>query len=307
MHQTEALWIHFSTSPGGGGNYPFAVKVATGKICAITGENWVGQEKTRRTVTPERSQRIRLERARRPVHLFSGLLKCGQCGGSYSLVSGTKYGCTNRKTKGTCENKLRIRRIDLEEIILSGLKDELMDPAMVREFIRSYHDRLDGSLSAETSRREDVRRQLAKINKELEALVSAVKAGIQSDTLKDEFERLEQSKRMIEQELAEEPPPPVRLHPNLSEIYRQKVDNLTEALNTEDTRQEAGEIIRGLIDEIRLVPDGDDLRIHLKGELAEMLALSANAKPGASGTVLKSTLVAGACNQRYLPLSKVWL
>ena len=35
MHQAEALWIDFNTF------YPFAVKVATGKICAITGETWV--------------------------------------------------------------------------------------------------------------------------------------------------------------------------------------------------------------------------------------------------------------------------
>ena len=35
MHQAEALWIAFSS------DYPFAVKVATGKICAITGEVWV--------------------------------------------------------------------------------------------------------------------------------------------------------------------------------------------------------------------------------------------------------------------------
>ena len=32
MHQAEAMWINFH------GTYPFAVKVATGKICAITGE-----------------------------------------------------------------------------------------------------------------------------------------------------------------------------------------------------------------------------------------------------------------------------
>ena len=36
MHQAEALWINFAAS-----GYPFAVKVATGKICAITGEAWV--------------------------------------------------------------------------------------------------------------------------------------------------------------------------------------------------------------------------------------------------------------------------
>ena len=35
MHQAEALWINFSSG------YPFAVKVATGKVCAITGDHWV--------------------------------------------------------------------------------------------------------------------------------------------------------------------------------------------------------------------------------------------------------------------------
>ena len=35
MHQAEALWINF------GASYPFAVKVATGKVCAVTGDPWV--------------------------------------------------------------------------------------------------------------------------------------------------------------------------------------------------------------------------------------------------------------------------
>ena len=34
-HQAEAMWINF------GGGYPFAVKIATGKICAVTGAPWV--------------------------------------------------------------------------------------------------------------------------------------------------------------------------------------------------------------------------------------------------------------------------
>ena len=35
MHQAEALWIDLNS------DYPFAVKVATGKICAIAGDSWV--------------------------------------------------------------------------------------------------------------------------------------------------------------------------------------------------------------------------------------------------------------------------
>jgi hypothetical protein len=36
MYQSEAMWLNFSAPAG----YPFAVKVATGKINAVTGESW---------------------------------------------------------------------------------------------------------------------------------------------------------------------------------------------------------------------------------------------------------------------------
>ena len=39
MHQAEAMWLSF----GGASGYPFAIKVATGKICAVTGDAWAEQ------------------------------------------------------------------------------------------------------------------------------------------------------------------------------------------------------------------------------------------------------------------------
>lgn len=46
MHQAEALWIHFGAGGWLTGGYPFALKIATGKICAITGEGWVNHLNT---------------------------------------------------------------------------------------------------------------------------------------------------------------------------------------------------------------------------------------------------------------------
>lgn len=42
MYQSEALWISFSSwgDFGSGASYPFAVKIAAGKINAVTGEPW---------------------------------------------------------------------------------------------------------------------------------------------------------------------------------------------------------------------------------------------------------------------------
>ena len=41
MHQAEALWINFGTGSRRSPAYPFAVKIATGKLCALSGDAWV--------------------------------------------------------------------------------------------------------------------------------------------------------------------------------------------------------------------------------------------------------------------------
>ena len=42
MHQAEAMWLNFDSAyiPEHETSYPFAVKIAAGKIDAVTGENW---------------------------------------------------------------------------------------------------------------------------------------------------------------------------------------------------------------------------------------------------------------------------
>lgn len=41
MFQAEALWMDFDAGCSGPLSYPFAIKIATGKICALTGDSWV--------------------------------------------------------------------------------------------------------------------------------------------------------------------------------------------------------------------------------------------------------------------------
>ena len=84
-----------------------------------------------------------------------------------------------------------------------------------------------------------------------------------------------------------------RLYPNFSELYRQKIDRLHETLNQEDVQSEASEVIRSLIDEIRLSPDDDSLKVELYGDLAGMLALKNNS-PTSGNEGLQVTMVAGA-------------
>jgi site-specific DNA recombinase len=87
-------------------------------------------------------------------------------------------------------------------------------------------------------------------------------------SVKDEIGELEEKRVALEAKLSAAPAPKLRLHPNLAELYRCKVAALADALNADTMRSEATAAMRGLIEEIRLVPVDGKLRIELFGELA---------------------------------------
>ena len=95
-----------------------------------------------------------------------------------------------------------------------------------------------------------------------------------------------------------------RIHPQMGERYREEVGRLREALCEVRRREEAAEIIRGLIECIVLNPEADAagkraLTIDLKGHLAGILRLAAAERKtkdvnGAAPIEQQIKLVAGA-------------
>jgi site-specific DNA recombinase len=69
------------------------------------------------------------------------------------------------------------------------------------------------------------------------------------------------------------PPPAPRIHPNFAELYRRKVECLHETLNANDTKTEATEVLRGLIEAINVRPTNYGLEIELAGNIVNMLKL----------------------------------
>lgn len=73
------------------------------------------------------------------------------------------------------------------------------------------------------------------------------------------------------------------IHPSLAEIYRTRIETLHSVLNNPQCKTEAFDVIRTLIEEVRLTPENGKLDISLKGELAGILSLyDTKEKPAAS-------------------------
>lgn len=240
--------------------------------------------------------RVASERARRPRYLFSGILKCGQCGGAYTLVGKHHYGCADVRNRGTCDNRLTIRRDQLEEQVLSGLKEHLLSPDLIGVFVDEYRKEWNRLIREEEGRKAGKQAERSRIDRQIAHLIEAVKAGLFHASMNEELSRLEARKLELALSVTDDHPAPPRLHPALAATYRAKVANLTEALNDPTLKDEAAEAIRSLLQEIRLIPGDGGLVIELVGELAGILALGEESKrpPGGSGRARQSTLVAGA-------------
>jgi site-specific DNA recombinase len=102
--------------------------------------------------------------------------------------------------------------------------------------------------------------------------------GLRAPGLQHRLNGLEARKATLEVQLSAPPPAPVRLHPNLTQLYRQKIEDLHTALADPDLRGEAMELIRSLIDRVELHPAEDGFRIELVGETANMVNLSTGAE-----------------------------
>jgi site-specific DNA recombinase len=251
------------------------------------------QSTTRRAIVGDLG--VRSERARRPRYLFSGLITCGSCGGGYTLVGARHYGCANTRNRGTCDNRLTIRRDVLEDTVLRGLKDNLLEPELIHEFVTTYQQEYNRLRREQMNEQAASHAELARVERQIRNVVEAVKAGLFAPAMKDEMAALEERRARLFESTRDQLEEPPLLHPGLAEIYRRKVETLSQALNKDELRSEAAEMLRSMIQAIRLVPEDGELMIELVGELAGILALTNEKTPRPLGPRgRQATLVAGA-------------
>ena len=89
------------------------------------------------------------------------------------------------------------------------------------------------SAAGQDAEREQLTRELDKTERDIARIIDAIKAGVPGETVRDEMAVLEARKHELVIQIKDAPQPRPRLHPNLAELYRRKVDNLTAALNEE--------------------------------------------------------------------------
>jgi len=287
------------------------VSTETPQLRIICNDLWQAvkerQQKTAIVRVDKNDKKTGMWDRKRPKYLLSGLMTCGTCGGGMIQLNSERVGCSAARNKGTCNNLTTLRRDALEETVFDGLSQRLMDPELFDIFCKRYTARMNDLTAEYNAALIHERRELDKINRELDKLIQAIIEGVSGTHLKDKIADLEARKEALNTKLETAEEKPVLLHTGMAELYRKQVANLIPLFTQANHRSRAAELIRGLIEEITLTPVIDEktgkttLSVSIKGHLAGILSMALNANKPLDESDLRVEsvkMVAGARNQR---------
>ena len=187
-------------------------------------------------------------------YIFSGLLRCGCCGGAYVIVDRTRYGCATNKERGdaACGNRAKVKRVVVEELLLAGIKKDLMS----EEAYQVFEDEVARLLKDAQPDPRVAKMAEAKAKLEVNNILNAIRQGIVTQSTRQALEEAEARLCAAQQQLQEmELFTPATMIPRAREAFAELVANLEKADNVAAIRKAVGDIVG----QIRLLPEDGEL------------------------------------------------
>ena len=244
--------------------------------------------------------------------LLTGLVKCGCCSGSMTIINRERYYCSAKRERGTCDSTVGIKAAEIEDRVLTGLKDILLgNEDLIEAFVTEFKAEVARLRKQRGTRERQVQKDLNKVSTAIKRCLTFITEGDGDPGLvRDELRDLEVRKRDLERTInAVHEEQSVELHPNMADLYHKKVTELQSLLTDETARPQAMELIRSMIEHIEVHAGKERGKpdVILVGALAQILAFTQQnntaASNGDGGRVL---MVAGARNQLYRT-NLIWL
>ncbi len=222
---------------------------------------------------------------KRKPGIFTGMVKCGHCGASYTAYTGGRLICAGHRERGdaACSNRRTVARADVETTVLEGLRKRLLSPAAIKAYIEAWNAARRRRLADLVNQRRPMERRLGEIQRGIARIVDAIVEGSDNDAMREKMkaldaERVELLARIAEADAA--PPPPVEILPASADGLVSRVEKLqsilAKASEADDVEKRVLiEAVRGLVDKIEVMPRsqerGGHIDIVLHGTLAPLI------------------------------------
>ncbi len=242
-----------------------------------------------------------LAQGNRNRHLLSGLIRCSCCGSNYTISGKDYYRCASQKERGTCDNRLSVRKGPLEEASLTAIQHHLLTEDHVRLFIAEYEREATRLARIDSHEADTARIRLQQLERELGNLYENLLAGIASPALRQMIDERETEKaRLISRNaIVDKGVVSHRTLPTPSALQAQfqaRIADLRITLADPAVRGQAASIMSRLIESVTIYPDEPaGPAAEVVASVASLVAYALNDNAAREGGVSSSiAVVAGA-------------
>jgi hypothetical protein len=142
------------------------------------------------------------------------------------------------REKGTCDNRLTIRRDEVEARVLKALQEKLLRQDLFDEFCDVFTPEMNRLRMEHRASFSAAEREIERIEVRRKKLIEMVMNGVAPSEVRDEMNANAARREALKAKLAAADEPPPLLHPEMARIYRAKVTELARALQEQDSRSE---------------------------------------------------------------------
>lgn len=234
----------------------------------------------------EQRASIPFNRQARDKHLFSGIVRCGACGGSYTVISKDRWGCSRHREKGTCDNVRRVGTEVLEQRVLAGLQAKLLAPEVLSAVVKAYHETRAQKRAQMAKGLRAAEQRVTELEAAIRRLVDALAEGAGFEEIRDGIAERRELLAIAKAQLAEHQAlPPIILHPQIVDAYRRRIGLLGQALAKGERARRFIPEIRALVETITVTDspgNPDRVAIEVTGRLATVLDMAMGKSLGAT-------------------------
>jgi site-specific DNA recombinase len=121
---------------------------------------------------------------------------------------------------GVCTQRAGLKRAAVEETILTVVKERLLTPDAIAAFLDGYVEEVNRRRDELLGQRRTLDARLAQTERKLRGLYDAIADGLRTPGLLGQLQELEAERDRLAAAVGVPEPTPIRLHPNLRELYR---------------------------------------------------------------------------------------
>jgi site-specific DNA recombinase len=193
----------------------------------VSDELW---QRAQRRLDPAKDD-ARLKAGGRPKYLLSGLLRCSECGANYAIMDKSSYGCHSHFDGESCANAIRVKKQQIEDVLLRGPETglaALLAPErvarMAKEMQAYYQERVQALQTRATEAPQELRELAARIERLRERLRKG-DPDMTPDELQATIDRAEEKRRELEahQPSVKASAKVLSVLPRAAELYRRQV------------------------------------------------------------------------------------